>query len=225
MAPDLPSCEWSPGTNRSLVDPIFAVTRLDMPLTTRTALVEKLRRRAFDDLVLIDRSSIRSESGRHQYEAAISNMNFGAGRLCHKVTRDKWTAAQQEGAMVYIVNGRAFGYAAACGNLFELVRREPPPKVVEAPPAAPVEPPPPVVVTLVAPPAAPSDPGGTPTTTWVERAGAPLVPPLYFGGSGGITTVTWTMPPAISPPVPEPETWLMFMVGLLAVGWGARRGR
>ncbi len=115
MIPDIPTCEWNPGSNRSLVYPVVAVARLDMPASTRAALVEKMRRHQFDDVVRIDWASIRSESDANQYEAVISNMNFGAaGRLCKTITRNKWTPDHVESALVYLVDGRAFGFAAVC---------------------------------------------------------------------------------------------------------------
>lgn len=123
---DLPACEWHPASHRFTGDPVAAVARLSMPPAVRTVLVDKMSRHAFDDVVRITWSGVSSESGLNQYAAVIANMNFASGRLCRSVTRTHWTTQQAESAIVYIVGDRSFGYASACGNLFELTRLEPP---------------------------------------------------------------------------------------------------
>ena len=117
---DILSCEWNPGSNRSMVDPVAAIARLDIPADIKKSLVEKFNKNKFDDIVTIDWAEIKSDHGINKYGPDISEMNFGNGRLCHKITRAKWKAEDRQGAIIFIVDGMAFGYAAACGNLFML---------------------------------------------------------------------------------------------------------
>lgn len=209
MIPDLQTCEWShPGSNRSLVDPVVAVARLEMPAPTRAVLVEKMRRHQFDDVVRIDWASIRSENGADQYEAVIRNMNFGSGSICKTMTRNTWKADHVESAIVYLVDGRAFGFASVCGNLFEITRTEDaaPPAETNLPvgTAGPVYPsvfvPPPVLQS----PELPSSVVSMPRMPDVVADRFPLIPPL----------VAFGVPLTVSA-VPEPSSWLLLIAGAL----------
>jgi hypothetical protein len=135
MSADLPSCEWHPGLNRSVVSIEQAVAKLHLVPDDAKRLIEKFNQHIPDDLVLIDKSNVHSFAG-YKYGPDISRMNFGKGRLCTKVTRLTWKNKEQQEAIVFVVNGKAYGYAAACGNLFELrlIPRAPvthPPLMVE----------------------------------------------------------------------------------------------
>lgn len=219
MIADLPSCEWHPASNRSLVDPVVAVARLDMPVPTRTALVEKLRRHQFDDVVHIDWAQIASESGTNRYGPAITNMNFGAsGRLCRTVTRASWSELKHETALVYIVDGRAWGYASACGNLFELKLLPPVPAVPESAGGGVVAAS--GVPALVAP-FVPAPPVAFAPVEWLPPVvfwGPPIFfPPVFYNPLPPV----WVKPPP-TPPVPESPAWLLFILGILAIcarGW------
>ena len=116
---DLAVCEWNPGSNRSVVSIESAAAHI--PVADRKPLIERFNRRQFDDTVRIGRDAITSDTGSLQYDAVIANMNFGHGDRCRRVTRARWRPTDVQGAVVFIVNGRAYGYAAVCGNLFELV--------------------------------------------------------------------------------------------------------
>jgi len=215
MIADLATCEWSPGSNRSTVDPIAAVFRLELPAPVRGALIAKMRRHKFDDVVTITRDGITSDSGAEQYAATIANMNFSTGRLCRSVTRTRWSAAQRESAIVYIVGEYAIGYAATCGNLFVLTRRpaEPPaqPEAVAlepggyAPMSAPVAPA--EAAELVTFARVSAEPWSPPAINWSP---IPCLPPIV-------------VPEPPIPAVPEPSTWAMLCAGLALTLRSVRR--
>lgn len=221
---DLDRCEWNPGSNRSTVDPVVAVGRLEMPAPMRATLIEKMKRHHFDDVVSITWATITSDSNANSYDGAISRMNFAAGRICRAVTRHNWSADHVEGAIVYIVEGRAFGYASACGNLFEM-------RIAEAPAARPgrdaldvrlVDGPEETLDATIADPQMPEavtlGTEDSPGTT----SGGPAFTPGWaatpsFGGDGYVTH------PELVSSIPEPHAWALLLAGLGAVGFVARR--
>lgn len=207
---DATVCEWRPGSNRSLVDPIVAVARLDMPAPMRAMLIEKLRHHQFDDVVTIRWASITSNSHANDYEAVISNMNFSQGSLCKTVTRNSWSINHEEGALVYIVDGRAFGYAAVCGNLFELQHRE---RIARsAPPESDL-----LTESVV--------PSSVLPSSELPRVDMPLpgVPAVASGAAviTGIPTygplIYSVSPTALVSTIPEPSTWALLGMGLIVV--------
>jgi hypothetical protein len=219
MTPDLATCEWHPGSNRSVVDPIVAVARLDMPASTRALLIEKMSKHKFDDVVHITWTGIASESS-NSYEAAISNMNFANGRLCKTITRQTWTPDHIEDAIVYIVDGRAFGYAAACGNLFELTRKEPEAPSLPPPTAMALEET--LLPALLAPP----------TDTFVSSSSSEITPSSSTNGFYGAASGAWLSvggggggacccPPLSTPPpvtpVPELPAWMLMFTAFAMV--------
>lgn len=115
MMPDLATCEWNPGSNRSIVSIEIAAKRV--PSADRSSLIAAFNARNYSDHVTITKDSI---TGTAQYESVIKNMNFGSGRLCKVVSRKKWKDADAVSAIVFHIKGRAYGYASVCGNLFEL---------------------------------------------------------------------------------------------------------
>jgi hypothetical protein len=214
---DLAVCEWNPGSNRATVDPVVAVARLDMPAATRAVLVEKMKRHQFDDVVSINWAAITSDTGANSYDGAISNMNFSTGHICRKVTRNGWTLDHTEGAIVYLVDGRAFGFASACGNLFELVRNI---RRANGPAREATE-----GDSVVA------DRGTELPATGAAEVTDPSEPESSDGRS---FAPGWAYTPAFVvvgyqaiavpvPCVPEPEAWVLILSGLAAVGFVARR--
>lgn len=129
---DLPTCEWQAGSNRYTGSASEAVARLNLPPQVQNVLTEKMRTHRFDDVVKITDWRIESKGNLNSYAPGIINMNFGSGRLCKTVMRAKWSATQHEEALVYLVEGRAYGWAAVCGNFFELTRIEGRPEPVGA---------------------------------------------------------------------------------------------
>lgn len=236
MTIDLAICEWHPGSNRSMVDPVVAVARLEMPEQTRLVLIEKIKRHQFDDVVTIKWASIVSNDGTHQYDAAISNMNFADGRLCKSVTRKEWQLDHNEGALIYLVDGKAYGYAAACGNLFELVLDEKRPAPGGAQPK--------FLSGFQPDSGSPLDSseinGPTASSSYgpiYQAQVAALAPPGneyigntagpgYFGGGyvvigGGDCCPCDNLPPVT--PVPEPSSFWLSVGGLLALSLFIRR--
>lgn len=223
MIADLPSCEWHPGSNRATVNPVVAVARLDMPAPTRAALIAKMERHQFDDVVSITWAAVTSKQGANDYSADIRRMNFGEGRICERVTRAKWDSLHSEEAIVYIVDGRAYGVAAACGNLFEMSRTD------HAAPLTPIAAPTymdgsdlrtggpigfayatPIPLAMVPAGAV----GGYGGGSWGAAAG--------FGGGGGYVQQTVLCDCVPTPPcpvaaVPEPSTLALIVGGIAAV--------
>ena len=224
MIANLATCEWHPGSNRSTVDPVVAVARLEMPEATRAVLVEKMKSHSFDDVVRITWAGIESVSGANSYDGAISNMNFGTGRICKAVTRNAWSIKHVENAIVYIVGDQAFGFAAVCGNLFRLTRFDKPAaqpvelaESVRLPDAALAE----SDVQLLGLPSGSGDvvsPDSAPiTATGVSSATLAYFAPVFFAAPF-ITSQFF-----IAASVPEPATYLQLFAGLMAVVLWRRR--
>ena len=234
FAVDLERCEWRPASNRSVVSIEQAAARF--PAEDRGELVQRFNARDFDDQVTITRDAI---VGGSEYRPQIRTMNFGAGRVCRSVTRRSWTASQRESAIVFhLASGRSYGWAAVCGNAFALdrVRRKltpaapppGPPLLTEAPPAE-GEPP----MTLVPPVSAVAPPAGS--GTFAEGCDCGLATAVWGGGAfyGGGSSGGgggWygpgkppEGPPAVSPPIPEPETMALMGAGLAVLAALRRR--
>jgi hypothetical protein len=230
MIADLPVCEWNPGANRSVVSIEVAAQRVHP--ADRTLLIAKFNQRAFDDRVTITRNAVQSDTGAAQYAATLANMNFAKGRICKAITRKgpTWVAGRRAGAVVLWVGDRAYGWAADCGNLFELTR-------LPAPPAPPALLPPQVFVAEPVLPAVPPSEPEAPTfhTLSAPNTGEPgdvLPPPAAWAGPGAPFAVFpgpgVLLPPLAPPggavaPVPEPPTWAALGLGLVALAWWRRR--
>lgn len=124
MMVDLATCEWNPGINRSIVSIETAAKRVRPE--DRSLIVSQFNAKSYNDVVEIRKNSI---TGTAQYSAVIRNMNFGTGRVCKVITRSKWKQKDVVSAIVFWINGRSYGYASACGNLFELDMVRSPPTV------------------------------------------------------------------------------------------------
>jgi hypothetical protein len=121
MIPTIDTCEWNPGANRSIVS--IEIASQNVRSEDRSLLVAKFNKKSFDDLVEIRKDRISGQ--KNQYDATLSNMNFARNRLCHHITRQQWKEETVVSAMVFSVNGRSYGYASVCGNLFELTQLPP----------------------------------------------------------------------------------------------------
>jgi hypothetical protein len=221
---DQPTCEWRPGQARSLVSIEQAAERL--PARDRAELIRQfnVRPRTPADRVVITRGAITSETGYASYSPLMAKMNFSRGRICETVTRSTWKESDYQGAIVFKVNGQFYGYAAVCGNLFELYGNEIPPAPPAIPPTAEA---PPEIPPAAAPPAALAPPAGVPPgDTFAGGAGLPESPygPGFpsFGGGGwfyviGGPVVVPQMPVTPATPIPELPIWLLMLgsVGLV----------
>lgn len=241
----LPNCSWDkPGVNPFMGDLVAAVDRYkDIPAATRAKLKARMEARQYDEIVDIHRDSI---VGRYEYGNEIRDMHFGAGSVCKTVTRGKWTEQMLERGLVYCEDGQCILVPTVCRNVSRITRgplkpaaggsptakNEDEPLMFEPPAAGGTEggagDPGSFARTAGLPPTATSDTSlvtpGPGSSGGVGGGGAPSVgtpgvitlPNLPQGnGTGGIT------PPV--PGVPEPQTWLLFALGLGALAIAAKR--
>ena len=224
----LPHCSWDrPGVNPFMGDVVQAVDDYkDIPESTRLKLKKRMSERQYEDMVTIRRDSIE---GKSEYGAEIRDMHYGAsGNVCRTVTRKKWTTEHAERGLVYCEDNHCVVVPTVCRNVSRIKRL--PLKPVAALPAqadniiaarSEVEDGP----LLIDPPAA-----GVIDNLPSERNSFAQVAqlPTDSGGTSFTPTPTGTTPqiPAGSvTPVPEPQVWLMFLAGLAALGFKARRRR
>jgi hypothetical protein len=216
-----PVCSWDrPGVDRFRGTPASALANYrDIPAADRQLLAQRITAGAADDHVQISRNGIE---GNGQYDARITDMHFGANRMCRDVTRAKWKPAHRESAAVYCVNGQCVLVPQVCGNVSRIRRLETsgpsgggasggaPPLAVAAPPAAAWPQPIPEYSTV------PSR--GEELPPWARGRTLALAPaplPGYPGpGGGGV----FGPGPAPVSPVPEPSTWGMLLAGVALIG-------
>lgn len=173
----LDNCSWNrPGVDPFMGDVVAAVDRYtDIAPPVREQLKERMRARQYDEIVVISRDAIR---GKGNYNARISEMHFGPGRVCRNVTRAGWSEQMQERGLVYCVQGQCILVPTICRNVS---------RITQAPAAAP-------------PAASGAAPGGAAPVAAApaapETAGVPLIdnPDALRGGSftGG------AMPPEVA---------------------------
>lgn len=214
-------CSWDhPGLHPFMGNVVNAIDRYkDIPAPIRARLKERMEERSFDEFVSIEKDGI---VGQRRYEPGITEMHFGNGKICRTVTRTKWTPAMRERGLVYCEQNHCILVPTVCRNVSRIRR-----VAAEAPPAQ---------------ASVPEDPpagegGGYASSGWLMVQARQVQEPGYVTGGGGYTVMPPVpfMPPfsggvggpgsAPNPllPVPEPETWLMYGVGLLAVIGIARR--
>lgn len=173
----LDNCSWNrPGVDPFMGDVVAAVDRYtDIAPPVREQLKERMRARQYDEIVVISRDAIR---GKGNYNARISEMHFGPGRVCRNVTRAGWSEQMQERGLVYCVQGQCILVPTICRNVS---------RITQAPASAP-------------PAAGGAAPGGAAPVAAApaapETAGVPLIenPDALRGGSftGG------AMPPEVA---------------------------
>jgi hypothetical protein len=246
----LPNCSWDrPGVNPFMGDLVAAVDRYkDIPAATRAKLKARMTARQYDEIVDIHRDSI---VGRYDYGSEIRDMHFGAGSICQTVTRGKWTDQTLERGLVYCEDGQCILVPTVCRNVSRISRgklkpaaggaqtakNEEAPLMFEPPAAGAPDggagDPGSFARTAALPPTATSDtsllaptPGGGSGSGGAVGGGVPssgggpgviTLPqiPQNSGGNGG------TLP--VVPSVPEPQTWLLFALGMGALAFVARR--
>lgn len=120
-----PSCSWDrPGANRYTGRTGAALEHYaDIPAATRIALKHRIEQGQADEQVQITRDAIR---GQREYGAQIRDMHFGAGSVCHEVTRSKWDAARVEPGAVYCVDQHCILVPKICGNISRIAPPAPP---------------------------------------------------------------------------------------------------
>eukprot|EP01133_Synstelium_polycarpum_P020369 gene20369-24448_t len=112
----LDNCNWNrPGVDPFMGDVVAAVDRYtDIAPPVREQLKERMRARQYDEIVVISRDAIR---GKGNYNARISDMHFGPGRVCRNVTRSGWSDQMQERGLVYCVQGQCILVPTICRNV------------------------------------------------------------------------------------------------------------
>ncbi len=243
----LPNCSWDkPGVNPFMGDLVAAVDRYkDIAPATRARLKARMAARQYDEIVDIHRDSI---VGRYEYGSEIRDMHFGAGSVCRTVTRGKWTGQTLERGLVYCEDGECILVPTVCRNVSRISRGKLKPAAGGTQTAKNEDEP-----LMFDPPAAGAADGGAgdpgsfsrtaalpPTATSDTSLLAPTIPGSSSGGTGG-----GIVPPAggspgiitlpqipqgngggglpVVPGVPEPQTWLLFAMGLGALAFVARR--
>lgn len=261
----LEHCSWNrPGADPFMGDVVAAVDRYpDIAPQVREELKARMRARQYDEIVVISRDAIR---GKGNYNARISDMHFGPGRVCRNVTRSGWSEQMQERGLVYCVQGVCILVPTVCRNVSRITRV--PASATPAAGAAPGG-----AAPVAAAPAAP-EAAGVPVIDNPDAlrggsftgAGAPpavatipflpfdyvrtvggITPPAGMGGGGGggggggslppdqgssiivpPTVILPTLPPTgptVLPAVPEPQTWVMLLAGLVLLACSARKTR
>jgi hypothetical protein len=114
-------CNWDrPGVNPFMGDVVAAVDRYrDIPPLARARLKERMADRDFDEFVSIGRDAIK---GQNNYDAAISDMHFGASTLCASVSRAGWSAAARQGGLVYCEGDHCILVPTVCRNVSRIRR-------------------------------------------------------------------------------------------------------
>lgn len=219
------TCDWSdPGVDPYTGTARAAIERMvTIPAPVRQVLIARAERDEYDDVVMIDRDTIRSPA--HEYRPEITSMAFGGrGRVCATVSRAGWDARHVESAMVFCAGGYCIARPSVCNNwsIVQRLESSAAPAVVEpvagdrqvavasplalsySTPSASV-----FIPTLTLPPAGSSAP-------WRDVA------PIYF--SPAFEPPTLRVPPPMAA-VPEPSTWMLFLAGAAAIGLRLRRSK
>lgn len=234
-------CIWaSPGADRFTGNIDAAIDSYkDIRAEVRERLKVKANAHAYDDHVVITRDSIVSDSAT--YDPKLTHMHFGgSGKVCATVDRSAWPSGAQERALVYCDSGYCIAVPSVCGNVARVTvtqerKRREGEKGTSAPGGT---------------EASSAHDVAQPAQQKVEQQGAAIQPEpasetttraepverTFENGAGGNRIFVTIGPPMyyapqivflqrpITPPVPEPRTWLMFLSGVAPVMWLARRG-
>ncbi|WP_308924876.1 MHFG family PEP-CTERM protein [Janthinobacterium sp. J1-1] len=113
---DVEDCSWDrPGADPFMGDVVAAVDRYtDIAPAVREQLKQRMRARQYDEIVVISRDTIR---GKQYYDARITEMHFGQGRVCRNVTRAGWSDKMEERGLVYCVQGECILVPTICRNV------------------------------------------------------------------------------------------------------------
>lgn len=222
-----PACSWdNPGANRYTGDVSRAVQHYtDIPKDVRDKLQARMEKKQYDEVADITRDNI---SGGSDY-TNLRDMHFGANKVCTTVTRDKWKLLAKERGLVYCEAEHCIIVPTVCGNVSRVTKVKggaggvggapsgggvvggipSGPGLAFAPLVFPEEP---TFQSVQS-----SDPLPPPL---VAQPHYPWFPPIYDpwwpGGGGGCC---WTNPPFEPelPPIPEPPTWMMIILGIFGL--------
>src|ERR1019366_3471577 len=219
------TCDWDhPGVDRYTGTTEAAIhAYAEIPRATQDELIAKFERREFDDFVTIDRDSIRSTGG--DYDPVIHRMHFGATpeHLCDTVGRSNWSPEHVETAIVVCADGWCVATPTVCGNWFILgamIRQQARPEAMPPDTPGDLVPPDPPIAMPVTPLFYETVPVfGPPDNFYAPDSGGFYVPDtsgtFYGGGGGGLPAPCVCCVPPVTPPVPEPSTWVILAAGLL----------
>jgi hypothetical protein len=109
------TCDWNaPGADRFTGDAEQAIDDYkDIPPDVRAVLKSRVAKQRYDEIVPIARDSI----GGGHYESTITDMHFGANKVCGTVVRSKWQPGQQALGMVYCKGEYCIIIPTVCGNV------------------------------------------------------------------------------------------------------------
>jgi hypothetical protein len=216
------ACDWNrPGHDPFTGDVPRAVQRYkDIPQPVRDALQKRMATRAYDEIATITRDSI---TGKHAYAPELTQMHFGAGKVCDTVSREKWKPAMIERALIYCESGHCVAVPTVCRNVSRVARLPPAPAV---PPTSAVD-----VPSIIAEPAPPVDAVATAPAAEVPQPGsfafdAGTEPPVTVAVSYPVPVPVYSPAPLPVPPlspVPEPGAALLFSFGAACVAWATRK--
>ena len=236
------TCSWDrPGVNPFMGDVVAAVDRYeDIPPDVRARLKARMVARTYEDVVTIRRDSIQ---GKARYGTNIRDMHFGTHQVCRTVTRSAWGAEMQERGLVYCEGGDCILVPTVCRNVSRITRAQvAPPHAVADVPALDLVPLTPAGPSLAGPvPELPTGPlildapasasqtgtaggsfaagsiggaqGFSATNGELSGAGSGASPGIH--PSSALSDVQLSAPLA---PIPEPEIWGLFLIGLCALG-------
>lgn len=242
----LDSCDWAaPGADRYTGTATAAIHAFAaIPEPVRQRLVAKHDKRTYDDIVYIDRDTIRGR--KDAWDPAIRNMHFGSrGKLCGQVDRSMWKSAQVESAVVYCDSGYCVAWPSVCGNWFviaPLAERRAALAATETPtgPGAADGSEPALGAAASVPPLFDGDEAdgsavallgdsatfGESTESRAANGGGGgggITGGGSGGGGGGGGAPTSFLTQTVVTPIPEPSTWAAMLAGLAALGAMSRR--
>lgn len=117
----LDDCSWNnPGSNAYYHSPATAVATYPYPEATKKILIDKMNRRVYDDLVVIDAKGIY---GLREY-TNLRNMHFGKNTVCKNVDRSKWGNFMTRG-LVYCAHDNCLIVPFICKNVAEVTQLNP----------------------------------------------------------------------------------------------------
>lgn len=206
---DKDTCEWNAGSNAYTGDKELAVDQMThIPVQAREEIKRKMRAHSYDDKVTIYKDRVEGEKGT--YTARVSNMRFGTSGRCKEVSREKWSSATSQTALVYTAGGYSVIDPSVCRNIAQIYEA-PPPVTFSLPPIDPVN-----TVSI------PEIPSVTPVTfadfTEPESPVQPILVPVVNWTVGDTRVVPITVTP-----VPEPSSLAMLLVGLVVLGFRSLR--
>jgi len=204
------SCDWnSPGVDRYTGTAEAAIhSYADIPKPIRDRLSAKMAARQYDDQVVIKRNAIKSVKTGTEYAPQMWDMQFGSkGKICQSVNRTKWADNTEEGGLIYCHGSHCLIVPAVCGNIARVSKRNK--DIVEDNTPIPLdsfeklanETPAPVIQTSDAPTFAESAQGQAVTTAIYSHTSI-----SQYSSSSEVVAA-----------VPEPETYMLMLIGLATV--------